>query len=403
MFICIFCTELSHILSICRNETLVAALLTVGIPIATMPPAIIQLLVHQALRTPSILIPQILRQRLRSYKPDSVTSKQYVAALLEFAFSDIDETDPASIEEILGLSILPKLDGTSGAFGSNDSENPLFLPSEADTELLGEYAPEMLVDSAALSSEVKGRLKTIVTLQLTNLRHIDFQSASDYLMGSVMPKEWRGQSNIAWQQESAASGLLLPTRQWMKQFWQWIATKDKQDILAFSPWPILPSTRGILVAPHSLDTSVVVSMNTTPDVENVVQLLNKLDCYVVDTELINPSNTPSLKVISHDATPGGLAACLYNAYRQSSFKDVADWFSAAATEITKEEQLALRGVLLKRGWYAENTLTQQRTLFIRRLPVYSRAVQSDDEPFMSLEVCRCFCPGKDGKKIIVKI
>jgi len=137
-----------------RNQDLLAALLQLEIPIVTMPSSITRLLIQEALLQPPLLIPALLREKVKAAKHSlPALGAGSASSLLEFAASDILEDDEESAKELFGMPLVPLLDGTLASLAYGPGQQALFLPTTEETELF-KIAAHYLVDLVSLAPEV---------------------------------------------------------------------------------------------------------------------------------------------------------------------------------------------------------------------------------------------------------
>lgn len=145
-----------------KDKDLGAALLHLNLPIisTSMPQNITRMMVKDALAEPRILLPALLRQHMKtgSYNTDQTSgiSPLYAAALLDFAASDILEDDRESVQELIEVKLIPRVDGSLGSLvnsnGSGESDS-LFVPRGTYEVELFRKAGKKLVNVSVLRPE----------------------------------------------------------------------------------------------------------------------------------------------------------------------------------------------------------------------------------------------------------
>ena len=157
-----------------------AALAAVGTSLPELEPATIDLLLRELPAAPQLLTPAWLRQHLQPAGTGGGSSRVLVAhapALLRYAVADIVDSDAEMVSELAGLPLLPLASGGLATLqldaalhevhgASNSGSGGRVYLAAADDEVLLTAARHLLLDSAAVGSELLNRCVCVAELTL---------------------------------------------------------------------------------------------------------------------------------------------------------------------------------------------------------------------------------------------
>ncbi|BDA44284.1 probable Sacsin [Coccomyxa sp. Obi] len=348
-----------------RDTALVDALIVVGVPVASGPPEVVRMLVQHIVQQPQLLCPATLRDHIRSAKQAVIaactTDIRRAAVLLAYCLQDIDDRDPDSCLELVGLPLLPLLDGTIKTMEKMTSGQHVYMSSSLERHLLGAQAA-LLVDTEALSSETAHRLRAVACTGCLNLQLVDSRALVDVFLPNLLPQAWQGQAVVTW--NAGADGA--PSVEWIAMLWQELQAFD--DLSIFSAWPLLPNASGELTALTTLDRSVVT---WEPDEAepSVIPALRKLGL----KHLSSSAGVSHHKLHRHVhlGNGRGILAAMEVLSARTGPSAGSLWEHLFQTAgITLDERRALRRFLLQERWLRGHP---EHFKLLRQLPIFETA------------------------------
>ncbi|ETW06282.1 hypothetical protein, variant [Aphanomyces invadans] len=306
---------------------------------------------------PAPFAPQDARSWYKAHRTSHGSDPVAMRHLTEFCFDDINSTNS---QEIVGVDLVPLLDGSVGTFQdgagvdadalaqlsamgfdktscvaalttTHDASEALnwLLSHDAtassstaaamttyyvcgdplELELLQASCSNVLVNTAVLS-------KRMVAL-VTSVRHLNVERVTidsfRYLVGRhVFPSEWKHQQRVAkWSQDPPLSFA------WFQSFWSYVGPSPAKFELFQDEWPVLPTKSAALCALHRQST--VVSGELLPDA--VVAILDTIGVDMLAPRLFQ--NTPHHTIWNfiQQPTPHGVLATLSRAMCQALSMD----------------------------------------------------------------------------------
>ncbi|KAL4545625.1 hypothetical protein Ndes2526B_g00282 [Nannochloris sp. 'desiccata'] len=380
-----------------KDTDLAAALLYLNLPItsSSMPQSVTRMMVKDALTEPKILLPALLRQHMKSDSRCSDSNNQisgmspmFAAALLDFAASDILEDDRDSVEELLGVKLIPILNGSVGSLVNSGScgNEILFVPRGAYELELFSKARKKLVDVSVLRPETLQKLIVIGRLRFFNLRLIDAALASEQLLHRILPSHFKGQRRVEWLVSNNVEEL-IPSKEWIQKLWQWLETQQNQArgkgnggaaaaaVIPLADWPIIPTTSGFLLAPEPLQTSILITQPCSSSDISLLSALNKLGCEIFDNSIAGSSSSDH-QLFAHPADGPGVLRALLNSYKRYKASGSIDQWLESVLPVEREE---LRTFLLQPRWFGASKqkgsglLEEVLLRFLAEMPIYPRA------------------------------
>mmetsp|Transcript_18718 Transcript_18718/g.38290 ORF Transcript_18718/g.38290 Transcript_18718/m.38290 type:complete len:3824 (+) Transcript_18718:165-11636(+) len=200
--------------------------------------------------------------------------------MLEYICIDLTEDERA---ELVGVRLLPLLDGTFGFFGPADESFGAVVVDDVQKILL-KSVPELVVDVWTENEQVNRILTSQGILRGTNVKKLELEAFRP-LLGRVISANWQGLREVTWNGDDS-----VVTEEWVSLFWSYVCGSEAGDVVGrlgmfVEGLPLLPCLAGdgsrVLVS-LSVDGSVIGG-----DVdERIGSILTKVGVKVLDVDVL---------------------------------------------------------------------------------------------------------------------
>eukprot|EP00803_Ostreobium_quekettii_P010692 evm.model.scf_230.1 EVM.evm.TU.scf_230.1 scf_230:55-29919(-) len=263
---------------------------------------------------------------------EAVTSKKHIKPLLQYCTMDIDDGSPDSVLQLMGLPLLPLLNGQIVSVSTGKARR-VFLPTALEQKLLQQH-DDLLIDSEALGQDLWEQLSRIAKTEVLSLARIDVLSMVEVFFPRMFPAKWKGQVEVVCSGEAEEP-------MWLRA--------------------LLPLAR-----------SAVFQLPQGHCDKLVQGALTRLDCRALNRKCTIP--TPVLESHVHSGTVAGILAALKATMQgkavSGSLRGVFD-----SKSVTVEERKALRKYLLLGDslWHLKKNEQHACVDLLRRIPMFQRA------------------------------
>ncbi|XP_031090600.1 sacsin isoform X2 [Ipomoea triloba] len=326
---------------------LVEALSDAGLPIASIPKAIVDNFMEIC---PSLnfLTPQLLRTLLIR-KQREFRDRNAMILTLEYCLLDLQS--PFQSESFYGLPLLPLSNGLFTKFEKRGASERIYIAHGDGYDLLKDSLPNQLIDSS-ISDFLHGKLCEIAQSENFNVTFLTCPLLEKLLV-RLLPVEWQQAKQVIWVPSSGGH----PSVEWMKLLWNYLKCHC-DDLSLFCNWPILPIENSYLLR-------LVENSNVIMDggwSENMSSLLLRVGCFVLMLNL--PIEHPQLELYVQPPTAAGILNALL------AIAGKPDNVEGLFSDALEGELHELRSYILQSKWFSEGSINSTHMNTIKHIPMF---------------------------------
>ena len=301
--------------------------------------------------------------------------------LLQYCLSDLVlgsplGTDGAEVyQQLVGLPIVPTMDGSLQRFGRKSDKEQLFIGSEEDSKLLLKLGSQII--DLSLPNSVLDHFRSEALQGYTNVKTLSALIISQ-LVARLLPEGWRGLAEVQWKPDQREH----PSRDWVRLMWKYMVTN--KAIKAFHGWPLLPTTEGTLCMLSDSESKVIDGLSVLG--ERLRGLLSRLGCRTLDVEAVG--SRESAGSYAQRPTLQGVLGAL-RAANQGGVDRLCQMLAASATAVDRRE---LRAFVCQRKWMSKENCSPDDIGLFLRLPIHELYGRTGEEAFQGLDQTKLLAP-----------
>ncbi|KAF3621208.1 Binding protein, putative isoform 2 [Capsicum annuum] len=330
-----------------KARELVDALSNAGLPLATIPEALVQKF-KEICPGVHFLTPQLLRtlliRRNREFRDKN-------AMILTLEYCLLDLRTPVQSTTYFGLSLIPLSNGLFTKFQKRGESDRIYIAQGDGYGLLKDSLPHQLVDSG-ISAFLYDKLCEVARSEDFNITFLTCPLL-ERLFVQLLPADWQLAKQVNW--VPGCQGH--PDLEWMRLLWSYLKSSC-DDLSLFSKWPILPVMNNNLL-------QLVENSNVIKDggwSENMSSLLLRVGCLILTRDF--PIDHPQLmRYVQPPNASGILNAILAAAVKIEKIEGLF-------TDALEGEMHELRSYILQSKWFCEDSVNSSQVVIIKEIPMF---------------------------------